>query len=438
MRRLRLLVKLCLAWNVAGTAFAQDFIWNAGSARSQAMGGVYLPSSRGAVDSLIANPAGLAAVGSPTIELCLSTIFTQGSFSNSVNSNSALNNKPGLVPYGAFATRLGTSRFSLGVGLLPEITSASKWNYRDSPGLAGANYGPQTEHSGILAGQGVLGMAYSVNKTLSVGASIGAVYNSNTLEAPYIFQSNSTLAGLKTLLRLHTSGAGWNSGVGMIVRPTNRLQMNLSWRSKSTIESTGSASGTLDRQFAAFGLTGAPDFHYSATVRNTLPQTVTAGASLRLDKRTIVAVTGNFVNWSNAFDQLRISLTNGDNSTVNTILSSTSLYDTVPLEWKNQFSIHGGVERLLTEALSLQAGFAHANNPVPASTLSPLTAAIASNRLTTGLTLKHGVWQYNLAYAICPQTAERATQSALKSGEYSNSTVRLGIQSLALDASYRF
>ena len=35
--------------------------------------------------------------------------------------------------------------------------------------------------------------------------------------------------------------------------------------------------------------------------------------------------------------------------------------------------------------MSIRAGFAHSNNPVPASTLSPLTAAIMTNQLSTGI-----------------------------------------------------
>lgn len=438
MFRSSLLRKFWILASFASAANAQDFFWTAGSARSQAMGGVYLPSARGAIDSLMTNPAGLTTLGAPTIEFSLSSLFASGSFSNSTNSDSRLRNSPGSIPYGAFGTPIGKSRFSVGMGILPEIASSSTWAYQDSLGVGGANYGAQTEHSAILAAQGVVGVGYTISKFLSVGVSMAAIGNTNTLESPYIFQSNSTLAGLKTLLSLHTSGFGVNTGIGVIARPTDKLQLNASWRSKSTIDSSGTASGDLSKQFDVLGVTAGQLFRYSAKVRNTLPQSVNAGGSLRVNPRWLVALTGNFTGWKQAFNRLPIALTNGNNGTVNSLLGSQSLYDTVPLQWKNQFSVHLGVERLLTEKLSIQAGFALANNPVPASTLSPLTAAISANKATTGAVYRQGRWQYNMAFSMSPETSLRVGQSALKGGEYSNSTVRIGIRSLTFDTSYQF
>ena len=417
---------------------AQDFLWTTASARAQAMGGVYLPSSRGVVDSLTANPAGLTSVSSATLDLGSSSIFTHGSFTNSANSESPLRNAPGIVPYGAFGAPLGKSKFSFGAGFVPEVTSASTWSYTDAPGTAGANYGVQREKSSIVATRFVGGAAYELSKSLSVGVSLGGLYNSNTLEAPYIFQSNPALAGLKTLLNLHTTGFSWNMGAGVVFRPTDKLQLNVAWKSQSTIDSTGRASGDLNQQFAALGIAAPSTFHYSATVHNVLPQSVTAGISRRIDGHWILAVQGNFAGWKSAFSQLPVSLTKGDNVTVNGILQSSSLNDTVPVQWKNQLSVHGGIERLITENVSLQIGFAHANNPVPASTLTPLTAAIFTNKATAGTSYRRGRWHFGLAYGISPVNSEHVGFSGLRSGEYSNSSVRVGLQSLVLDSSYQF
>ena len=117
---------------------AQDFCWNTASARSMALGGVYLPSATGAIDALSANPAGLMALSRPTLDLSLTSIFARGSFSNLVNSNSPLRDGPVVMPYGAFGAPIGHSRFSIGFGLVPELTSVSNWNYVDAPGAAGA------------------------------------------------------------------------------------------------------------------------------------------------------------------------------------------------------------------------------------------------------------------------------------------------------------
>jgi long-subunit fatty acid transport protein len=417
---------------------AQDFYRTTSSARSSALGGIYTPSDDAVTDALAANPAGLTALKARALNLGLAGIFARGSFSNAVNTNSPLRDSPGAVPSAAFGSPLGHSRFTLGLGLVPELLSVSNWNYVDAPGAAGASYGLQTQKSAIIALRAVAGVGFALNDRISLGFSAGAVYNSNTLDAPYIFQSNPVLAGLKTLLNLHTTGVGWNVGAGLTARLIRNLHVNAAWKSRTVIDSTGKASGNLSQQFAALGLTAAPGFSYSATVHNVLPDSLLAGFDWRATGRWRFLIEANRIGWRSAFRSLPVSLSGGTNATVNSLLASTSLNDGVALLWKDQYVVRAGVERPLSESILLRAGFAHANNPVPASTLSPLTAAIMTDRLSTGLGYRSGRWRFDLAYSFNPLAHEAVRHSALLSGEYSNSAVSIGTQSLTLDTSLRF
>jgi long-subunit fatty acid transport protein len=282
-------------------------------------------------------------------------------------------------------------------------------------------------------------VGFALNSKVSIGVSAGAVYNLNALETPYVFQSNPSLAGLKTLLDLHTTGVGWNASAGLIASPTDRLQFNVAWKSRTSIDSTGDAYGNIGAQLTALGLGGArPDFHYSADVRNVLPQSVLAGVNWRVDARWVFALQADWVNWKNTFASLPVSLTNGNNADINGLLGSNAIFDRAPLDWKDQYSFRGGVERLLSESISLRAGYAHSNNPVPASTLSPLTAAIMTNQLSTGIGYGRGRWRVDLCYGIDPTAQEDVGKTALLSGEYANSKVRIGMQSLGLNTAFRF
>jgi long-subunit fatty acid transport protein len=433
-------VKVLLALGMAGAGLhAQGFYWNSASARSMALGGVYLPSQGGVIDSLSANPAGLAVVGKRTVDMSLTSIFAAGSFTNSVNNNAPLKDAPGVMPYGAFGMPIAHSRFSFGVGLVPELMSVSNWNYVDAPGVAGASYGLQKQKSAIVAARSVAGLGFALNKKISLGVSVGAVYNTNTLEPPYVFQSHPALAGLKTLLDLHTTGVGMNTSVGLIATPTDRLQFNVAWKSRTTINSTGDANGNIGVQLAALGMGGArPDFHYSAAVQNVLPQSVIAGMNWRVDGHWIFALQGDWVNWKDSFSSLPVTLTNGNNADINGLLSSNGIFDRVPLNWKDQYSIRGGVERFLTENISVRGGYAHSNNPIPSSTLSPLTAAIMSNQFSTGIGYRHGHWRTDLGYGIDPTASESVGKTALLSGEYANSKVSIRTQSLGINTSFTF
>lgn len=418
--------------------YSQGFFWNTASAQSQGMGGIYTPSENSALDALAVNPAGLALLTGPTADLSVSAGFARGSFSNSVNSNSPMSTAPGALPYGAFAMPSGKSRFSFGVGEVPDLMSVSQWNYVDAPGVAGASYGKQEQKSAILAARSVAGMGVALGKRVSLGVTFGVEYNSNTLNAPYIFQQQPTLRGLKTLLDLNTSGFGWNTSAGAIVRASRKVELSMAWKSRTIINSTGTASGDLAQQAAALGLAIPTGFHYSAAVHNVLPQSANLGVSWRVNPRWTLALQGDWTNWKSAFRSLPVALTDGTNPVINSLVNSTSLNDFVPLQWKDQYTVHAGIERALTERVSIKGGYWHANNPVPSSTLTPLTGAIMMNQLSAGLGYVRGRARVDMAYGFEPLAKASVGTSALVNGEYSNSTVKVGIQTVTVSSSWRF
>src|ERR1700676_1555591 len=319
---------------IAPPASAQDFYWNSASTRSMALGGVYVPSSSDALGALSTNPAGLTYLTGPSLDLSMSTIFARGSFTNSVNNNAPMTTSPGVVPYGAFGMPIGHSRFSFGVGFAPDLASVSDWHYADAPGFAGVSYGMQEQKSAILAGRAMAGFSFALGHKLSIGATLGADYNSNTLHAPYIFQSQPTLAGAKTLLDLHTNGTGWNTSVGVLIEPNKKWDLGVAWKSRTVIISNGSASGDASALFAALGVSASSTFNYDAQVKNILPQSVAANVAWHVNPRWVLAVQTDWVNWGGAFVNLPVSLTDGTNATINSLLVSTTLIDGVPLHWK--------------------------------------------------------------------------------------------------------
>ena len=426
----------------AVSASAQDFYWNSASTSSMALGGAYVPSTSEAIGALTTNPAGLTYLSSPTLDLSMSAIFARGSFSNSVNTNAPMTTSPGVIPYGAFGMPIGKSRLSFGVGFAPDLASVSDWHYVDAPGAFGVTYGMQEQKSAILAGRAIAGLSYAVTHKLSVGVTAGADYNSNTLQAPYIFQSQPNLAGTKVLLDLHTYGTGWNMSAGAMYEVTKSLDFGVAWKSHTVIDTNGLASGNASALFAALGSSANSTFAYNAAVKNILPQSVNANVAWHINPRWLVAFQTDWVNWSNAFVNLPVTLTNGNNATINTVASGSAtngtLVDGVPLHWRDQYSFHGGVERLITESASIRFGYAHGNDPVPSGTLTPLTGAIMTNQLSTGFAYHMGRSRFDIGYTFDPISQAQVGQSNLLAGEYNNSTVRVGLQSLSLGYSFQF
>ena len=436
--RSRLILMFCALLLASAGARGQDFYTNAAGVRSTALGGTYVVSSTDAIGALSANPAGLTFLRGENLNLEADVIIPRGSFSNSVNDGAPLNTSAAVVPYGAFGMPIRHSRFSFGVGLLPELASRGDWKYFDAPGAAGATYGLQQQKSAIVNARAVAGVGFTVNSRLSIGATFGANYNQNTLDAPYIFQTQPALAGLKTLLTMHTAGVGWNGSVGVLARVSRSVQVGAAWKSRTVIDSTGHASGDVSAQFVALGVNAPSAWAYNAAVQNVLPQSILGDLSWQTSKHWLFAFQADWTNWNNAFVNLPVSLTNGTNATVNSLAGGTTLQDSVPLHWKDQYVFHVGAERSLTENTVLRFGYAHGNDPVPSSTLTPLTAAIMQNQLSTGFAYSPGRSKWEVAYSFHPTATQHVGTSGLLSGEYDDSNVKVGTQDLMVGYSFRF
>ncbi|MGI4854881.1 MAG: OmpP1/FadL family transporter [Janthinobacterium lividum] len=435
-----ILTSACVCAGAAAPGLhAQGFYWNTASAKAMGLGGIYVPSSTSVLDAMSVNPAGLSELRRPVLEGAANAVFSRGTFSNIVNNRATMQTGPGVAPSGAFGIPLGHSRYTLGVFALPELTSVSNWAYVDAPGTAGASYGLQQNKSAIVALRSAVGLSARLGPRVSVGATLGATYNSNTLHSPYIFQTQPTVKGLKTLLDLRTSGFGVNSSAGILVRPGRRVQLGVGYRNATRITSTGVANGNLGVQLAAAGLGGArPDFRYDATVRNVLPQSISVHTLITLTPRLSLALGGEWVNWKRAFKTLSVDLKNGNNADVNGLLQSTSLHDDVPLDWKNQFPVRVGLERSLGESLVARAGYVHVNKAVPASTATPLTAAIFTDQVSAGGGYHKNNFSLDAAYTFVPTAMSRTGISKLQAGEYNHSAVGVGLQSVTLSTVFVF
>jgi long-chain fatty acid transport protein len=423
----------------SGMALAQagGALGNGISARATAMGGATVASAEGPLEAMQGNPAELTSLAGRSLDLSVTSLFASGSFTNSVSSNGTIDGSAGTLPYGAFGMRLG-SRFVLGLSAAPDTMMKANWTYLDPPGTGGASYGLQQNQSTILALRSSAGVGFVVNRKLSLGATFGAIYNANSLQAPYIFQQQPQLAGLKTLLDLHASGVGWNGSFGAVIAPSSKLTIGLAYRTQTSVHTYGNASGNAGAQFTALGIPFQPAFHYNAQVDTKFPQAFTGGISWQGWKHARLNLQGEWIDWSSSFQQLPVSLTNGSNSQINGFLGSSSLQDTIPLRWSNQAMFGAGVEVPVAEAFELRGGYSYATDPVPSSTLTPMTAAILQNTLGTGAGYSHGHYRFDLAYQVQLPATQSVGQSGLLAGEYNNSRVHVMVQSLTLTTRIRF
>ena len=413
-------------------------------ARSAALGGA---EGVAAVDDIISimgtNPAGLGMMSDVSVGIGATGLYGRGRFTDKTGSGGRLDSNIGIAPEAAVAFPIGNSSLTLGVGLLTDAGLQADWNYVDPAGGWGGttSYGEQNHFSEIILVRTTVGLAYRFNEQWSLGAGVGVAYNENRLKSPYTFQSQPVLQGFKTLLDLDTEGFGVNGTVGLVYRPDEDTVFGLSYISPTRITSTGTASGNADAQLDSLGagFDGVQrDFNYDAEIVNRFPQKVSAGLAWNASPQTRLYFQVDYVNWNDSFDHLNVSLSNGNNADLNGLVGSDSMNDTIPLEWEDQFIYRAGLEYFPAEHWALRLGYSYGNNPVPSSTLTPMTAAIIEHTIAAGIGYQIGGFRLDLAYQMGLPNSVSVETSKLLSGEYDNSEIEVELHILRLSASYTF
>jgi long-chain fatty acid transport protein len=406
-------------------------------AESVSMGGADAAWAASPLGAMGVNPAGLGFQSSAGLDLGLFGGYANGHFEKSGISDGSLDQSFNALPEMALAMPIGKLPVTVGLAVVPDALMSANWHYVDPTGNppTGVSYGYQGDKSVIGVLRTALGFGVSLGDHWSAGGSVGVLYNQNELITPYVFQSQPTLQGAKTLLNLTTGGWGVNGQFGVLFRPIDLLQFGLTYTTKSTVDSTGDASGNAGTQF---GAPGAVPFHYDAEVDNTFPQMISGGASWKFLPDWRLALQVDWIDWAGAFSTLPVKLSNGSNPTVNTLVGSSSMQDNVPLNWRDEFVYRGGLEYAVTTNIALRGGFSYGQSPVPNETLTPLTAAITESAVSAGIGWQWSRYHIDLGYEYDLPTQRSIGTSSLLSGEYSNTTIKVDIQWIALTAGVRF
>lgn len=418
-------------------------LYNDADARSAALGGEAAGASGDLLAAMQANPAALSSLDRPELTVNLTGALLAGHFDQN-SRNSGLRDGGGFLADGAIeipAPRQWPLRFGLAV--VPDLTLQSSWRYLDQPGgLGGAtSYGVADYHSRLLSLRTTAAVAWQVTPWLSLGGSAGFVYAQDQLKAPYIFQSQPVLAGFKTLLDLDADGFAPAFALGLQVHPLPALTLGLNYQPRVVVGATGRATGNAEAQLLALGggfALANPIFGYDVNVRTELPQRINAGAEWELAKNVRLVAGIDWINWADAFDQLQIHLSNGNNADINAVAGSSSLYDVVPLRWRDQFVYRAGFEFAFAPEFVARLGYSYGRSPVPNDTLTPLTAAIFEHTISSGLGFHHGRYHADFAYQWRLPAAQHVDQSILLDGEYSHSSTTVSAQVFQLTTGVEF
>jgi long-chain fatty acid transport protein len=343
------LIAMILALTAANSAAASNEITGLFDARSGAMGGtgVAFLDSAGAIPI---NPALLDQIGKLTVSLNGLLFVAQpqapyrvvhpngmgGTYENYETIRSSPIFAPLFFVGGAY--RL-FERVVIGAAVYPVIGQGTSVSYHPSPELM-----PQLELTNKASlGMLEVGIPISVRLTdqFSVAAMWRVTYMTQTVSTPLpgMDAGGITLSAPHMPIYVDQDVTGVNfSGLqlGLLYRPARSLQLGLSYRSKITVDATGSTK-----------LTGMPtpiptDAPFAS------PHAFRAGIAMRaLDEKFLFAADVKYLMYAEAFKY--VVLTTGTGATSMTVKT--------PAFWKDAFSAQFGGEYKVADQVRVRAGY---------------------------------------------------------------------------------
>lgn len=372
--------------------------------------GIHTVEADTPISALSGNPAGLADQDN-AVQLSMAAVLPSGHFSNNFNCNRPLEIEAALVPAFAASYAPEGSKLTFAFGVVPDVTLQAKWRLFDPGGGALLPAGNHDYFSEIVVVTLRGGLGWAVNDWLSVGATLGASYNTNKLDAPYRFQNPdvAALRGVGVLLDLETSGWGFSGSVGALADVSDSVALAITYVTPTWLYTEGSANvsnGTAT---------------YEASLDQQLPQRLSGGIRWQVDPQLALLGQVDWIHYGDAFDQLTIELRNGTGPT------PPNFDERTPLDWKDAVVWRVAAVYDLSDTLQTSVGYTYGNNTVANATLTPMTAAINEQALTAGLRYRMGDYQFGLAYQYDIANTASSGQSSLAdggSGAYDNQRIR--------------
>jgi long-chain fatty acid transport protein len=155
--------------------------------------------------------------------------------------------------------------------------------------------------------------------------------------------------------------------------------------------SLDSAYKLVSALFAANGIVTSNGFVANYKVDNRFDNPQSAGFGLMYSPFSGVRFGFDFewLNWSKAFDNMKLTLTEGSNSNINKMIASgesdaNPMVVEFPLKWKDAVILKFGGEYDISSVLTLRAGYSYSTNPIPNTTIIPVIPAVLEHRFMAG------------------------------------------------------
>ena len=297
------------------------------------------------------NPAGLVQLKGDHVKIGYTYQAPRNSFTDPNGNESQMLAQSFFIPNLYYASDLGSEKWRFGLSVTSPYGLATDWA-DDSFSRR------QATESNLEFYQINPAVAYKIDDIFSIA--FGIDYMTSYIEKHK--RIAAVLGGGDFLLKGNDDGWGYN--IGFLMRPSEKHQIGLSYRSKIelTYEGLASLDGLNALAQALYSFAGAS---YSTDIESklTLPRTLVAGYAFRPNEKWTVEFDLEWTGWSSIEEDFVRYTSEGNTNRL------TALNDGNPAskDWNDTLAYGIGAEYQANDKLALRGGYLFYQTPIPAA-----------------------------------------------------------------------
>ncbi len=358
MRKVGILFLLVFLGSASG-AFASGLAIPEQGAAATGMSAAMTARSEN-LSAIFYNAAGLDYVETNEVMLGLTPIRPAHTYEGGGTSLDARKNT--FVPPQFYIARRMNSRLVIGGGVYAPYGLGTDWGKTWDGRYASTFAEVQAVYVNPTA-------AFRIADWLSVGAGFSFIYSTATIEKMIdsglqVYSQTQDATAIAnpandSRFSLNGEGGGVNWNVGLLLRPSERMQVGVSYRDITDLKFEGDARFTHPDHLAAALSPSMPSSQTGTTTLH-LPSVLSAGILYHLTDRWDASFDVNFTKWS-VYDNLVIALDKQ--------LPAAEIIQ--EKNWENTLTFRIGSSYAMDELTVLRGGFLYDQAPVPNDTFDP-------------------------------------------------------------------
>lgn len=330
--------------------------------------------------TIVHNPAGIAHLSGTNIYTGVTVIMGSTKFENPAGQTEESKFNLYFPPHAYATSNLNSLSMALGIGLYsPFGIGGRQWS---EEGLT--RYLATKNLISTLALNPVI--AYRLLPQVSIG--VGAFYLYATSESERMIDQ-SALGFSDGKFSMKGEGGGFGYNFGVLLFPGQRISIGMAYRSKTDVDQKIDIRLT-NLAPALEPLTGGPNADFNADTTLKFPEVLNFGLAYRPARSLTLSLEFEWTGWSR-FDRMDVYLRHE--------LPEVGVTDfTIHLDYKDTWFYKIAANYELNPNISIRAGYAYIENPVPSRTMSPANPDADQHSMSLGLGYKRNKWYIDFFY----------------------------------------